>query len=111
MTFCETGKKKGLSIYYVIGDGWGGAVFPIYYNITRGRGGSLGTPNLYYVIYGRPLLQYYGDYKINIALVVSSLIDINLPCFFIWGRMSITNAPKLAISQKYKIENILMAKL
>ena len=28
----------------------------IYYNITRGRGGSLGTPNLYYVIYGRPLI-------------------------------------------------------
>ena len=33
----------------------GGGVFPIYYNITRGRGGSLGTPNLYYVIYGLPL--------------------------------------------------------
>ena len=33
----------------------GGGVFPIYYNITRGRGVSLGTPNLYYVIYGRPL--------------------------------------------------------
>ena len=34
-----------------------GGVFPIYYNITRGRGGgSLGTPNLYYVIYGRPLI-------------------------------------------------------
>ena len=33
----------------------GGGVFLIYYNITRGRGGSLGTPNLYYVIYGRPL--------------------------------------------------------
>ena len=32
-----------------------GGVFPIYYSITRGRGGSLGTPNLYYVIYGRPL--------------------------------------------------------
>ena len=31
-----------------------GGVFPIYYNITMG-GGSLGTPNLYYVIYGRPL--------------------------------------------------------
>ena len=35
----------------------GGGVFPIYYNITRGRGGSLGTPNLYYVIYGRPLTK------------------------------------------------------
>ena len=33
----------------------GGGVFPIYYNITSGRGGSLGTPNLYYVIYGWPL--------------------------------------------------------
>ena len=29
-------------------------VFPIYYNITMG--GSLGTPNLYYVIYGQPLI-------------------------------------------------------
>ena len=28
---------------------------PIYYNITMG-GWSLGTPNLYYVIYGRPLI-------------------------------------------------------
>ena len=33
-----------------------GGVFPIYYNITMG-GGSLGTPNLYYVIYGRPLTK------------------------------------------------------
>ena len=32
----------------------GGGVFPIYYNITMRGGGSLGTPNLYYVIYGRP---------------------------------------------------------
>ena len=29
-------------------------VIKIYYNITWG-GGSLGTPNLYYVIYGWPL--------------------------------------------------------
>ena len=34
--------------------GWGG-VFPIYYNITIGGEGSTGTPNLYYVINGRPL--------------------------------------------------------
>ena len=32
-----------------------GGVSEIYYNITWG--GSLGTPNLYYVIYGRPLMQ------------------------------------------------------
>ena len=30
-----------------------GGVIEIYYNITMG-GGPLGTPNLYYVIYGRP---------------------------------------------------------
>ena len=28
--------------------------------IGRGRGGSLGTPNLYYVIYGRPLKGLYA---------------------------------------------------
>ena len=39
----------------------GGGVFPIYYNITWGRGGSLGTPNLYYVIYGRPLICLTAD--------------------------------------------------
>ena len=45
-----------------------GGVIEIYYNTTRGgglpdllqyykgEGGSLGTPNLYYVIYGRPLI-------------------------------------------------------
>ena len=37
-----------------------GGVFPIYYNITMG-GGSLGTPNLYYVIYGRPLIAIKRD--------------------------------------------------
>ena len=37
-----------------------GGVFLIYYNITRGRGGALGTPNLYYVIYGRPLMKDEG---------------------------------------------------
>ena len=31
-----------------------GGVFPIYYNITM-EGGSLGTSNLYYIMYGRPL--------------------------------------------------------
>ena len=41
-----------IKIYYNIT--WGG--FPIYYNITMGGGGSLGAPNLYYVIYGRPLI-------------------------------------------------------
>ena len=45
-----------------------GGVIEIYYNITWGGGlpnllqyynggGSLGTPNLYYVIYGRPLIE------------------------------------------------------
>ena len=43
----------------------GGGAFPIYYNITRGSGGSLGTPNLYYVIYGRPLsLLTLGHWKV-----------------------------------------------
>ena len=32
----------------------GGGVFPIYYNITMGGG-----PNLYYVIYGRPLTLHF----------------------------------------------------
>ena len=47
-----------IKIYYNIT--WGG-VFPIYYNITMGGGGSLGTPNLYYVIYGRPLNGLRGE--------------------------------------------------
>ena len=44
---------EGLSKFITILPG--GGVLPIYYNITMG-GGSLGTPNLYYVIYGRPLI-------------------------------------------------------
>ena len=44
--------KGVIEIYYNIT--WG--VFPIYYNITMG-GGSPGTPNLYYVIYERPLIS------------------------------------------------------
>ena len=46
----------------------GGGVFPIYYNITMG-GGALGTPNLYYVIYGRPLSKVYfrlGDGSLSL---------------------------------------------
>ena len=31
-------------------------LFPIYYNITIGGEGSSGTPNLYYVINGRPFI-------------------------------------------------------
>ena len=41
---------------YNIAKGVGGGVFPIYYNITKGGEGSTGTPNLYYVINGRPLI-------------------------------------------------------
>ena len=68
---CEFGKMSQIHVfrgvrpdYYDIT--WG--VIKIYYNITWGGGlpnllqyyngaggGSLGTPNLYYVIYGRPL--------------------------------------------------------
>ena len=44
--------NKGLSIYYVIQDGGGS---PRFITILQWVGGSLGTPNLYYVIYGRPL--------------------------------------------------------
>ena len=40
----------------------GGGVFPIYYNITIGEEGSLGTPNLYYVIYGRPLKELQPEF-------------------------------------------------
>ena len=57
---------KGLFIYYVLNVGWGGGVFPIYYNITRWGvssiyyniiwGGSAETPKLYYVIYEQPLI-------------------------------------------------------
>ena len=61
---CEFGKMSQIHVfrgvppvYYDIT--WGG-VFPIYYNITMG-GGSLGTPNLYYVIYGRPLIASQGE--------------------------------------------------
>ena len=50
-----------------------GGVIEIYYNITWGGGlpnllqyykggGSLGTPNLYYVIYGRPLTIAMADH-------------------------------------------------
>ena len=62
--YCEVGKMSQIyafrwvrlviKIYYNIT--WGG-VFPIYYNITMGGGGSLGTPNLYYVIYGQSLME------------------------------------------------------
>ena len=48
-------RMEGLSKFITILHG--GGVFPIYYNITMG-GGSLGTPNLYYVIYGRPLIAF-----------------------------------------------------
>ena len=53
-TWWGGGRRRGLPDllqYYI------GGVSPIYYNITRGRGGSLGTPNLYYVIYGWPLIE------------------------------------------------------
>ena len=50
-----------------------GGVIEIYYSATRGgglpdllqyykgEGGSLGTPNLYYVIYGRPLNMIHNS--------------------------------------------------
>ena len=53
ITISHRGGYRNLLQYYM------GAVFPIYYNITMG-GGSLGTPNLYYVIYGRPLIVIRG---------------------------------------------------
>ena len=49
--------------------GKGGGVFPIYYNITIGGVGSTETPNLYYVIYGRPLIgQGYSEDLSNVIL-------------------------------------------
>ena len=44
------GGYQNLLQYYM------GGVLPIYYNITMG-GGALRAPNLYYVIYGRPLIK------------------------------------------------------
>ena len=62
-----------IEIYYITTKG--GGVFPIYYNITRGRWGSLGTPNLYYVIYERPLKikvlseeSFSGNYGLGFEL-------------------------------------------
>ena len=51
ITILHRGGYRNLLQYYM------GGVFPIYYNITMG-GGSLGTPNLYYVIYERPLIRF-----------------------------------------------------
>ena len=45
--------SRGFSQFITILHGRG--VFPIYYNITIGGEGSTRTPNLYYVINGRPL--------------------------------------------------------
>ena len=52
ITLLHWGGYQNLLQYYM------GGVFPIYHNITMG-GGSLGTPNLYYVIYGRPLIFFH----------------------------------------------------
>ena len=62
-------------VYYDIT--WGGGLSDLlqYYN---GGGGSLGTPNLYYVIYGRPLscmvtLTYQPSEEILV-----SIIEVNI---------------------------------
>ena len=58
------GSMPKLFLYYMTG-GFSlfitilhGGVFPIYYNITIGGEGSTGTPNLYYVINERPLMDH-----------------------------------------------------
>ena len=55
------------------------------------------------------LMQFYGNYKCNIALIVL-WISTYFVLFFNWGRMSISNALKVTISQKsiLQIRNILM---
>ena len=45
------------------------------------------------------LMQFYGYYECNIALLVLWL-STYFALFSNWGRMSITNALKLTISQK-----------
>ena len=62
--------------------------YAIYYNITMGGGGSLGTQNLYYVIYRRPinrmdqsllrkpiyskLLALYDNYDVSKVIILFS---------------------------------------
>ena len=59
-----------------------GGVFPIYYNITIGGEGSTGTPNLYYVINGRPLMNLIGFIKHEIAKVVEMVENgAKIACF------------------------------
>ena len=40
---------------------WGGGGLPDLLQYYNGAGGSLGTPNLYYVIYGRPLREPFKN--------------------------------------------------
>ena len=60
----------------------GGGVSQIYYNITIGGEGSTGTPNLYYVINGRPLIalvgrQHPGSHY-SLKLLIGSMIVTNV---------------------------------
>ena len=55
----------------------GGGIFPIYYNITIGGEGSSVTPNLYYVINGRPLNTRGVNFH--------PLIFIGIGVFVGWG--------------------------
>ena len=66
ITILHKGGYQNSLQYYM-----GGGVFPIYYNITKG-GGSLGTPILYYVIYGRPLKHMHVKYAMVIQLIFIS---------------------------------------
>ena len=57
---------------------WGGGL-PIYYNSTMGGRGSLGTPNLYYVIYGRPLSDIVKT--IQIAFISARVFGQMIFCY------------------------------
>ena len=55
-----------MEIYNNITMGVWGGVFPIHYNITSGEV-SQRTPNLHYLIYGRPLIGMIGKYFLYIS--------------------------------------------
>ena len=60
-----------------------GGVFPIYYNITIGGEGSTGTPNLYYVINGQPLIcmNYRAKKNNSPKCIAKGTAGLSVECF------------------------------